>query len=87
MNILLFGPNGSGKGTQGAKIRERYHVAHIETGVIFRSGSRWQGQRGGSNRGTAGEIEQGKLKGTEARSHYGLFNQPGWGEVRASHRR
>jgi adenylate kinase len=36
LNILLFGPNGSGKGTQGAMIKERYHVAHIETGAIFR---------------------------------------------------
>lgn len=37
MNILLFGPNGSGKGTQGAIIKERYGIPHIETGVIFRA--------------------------------------------------
>jgi adenylate kinase len=36
MNILFFGPNGSGKGTQGAIIKERYEIPHIETGVIFR---------------------------------------------------
>lgn len=36
MNILLFGPNGSGKGTQGAIIKEKQGVPHIETGVIFR---------------------------------------------------
>jgi len=36
MNILFFGPNGSGKGTQGAIIKEQYGVPHIETGVIFR---------------------------------------------------
>ena len=36
MNILFFGPNGSGKGTQGALLKERYHIPHIETGVIFR---------------------------------------------------
>jgi adenylate kinase len=36
MNILFFGPNGSGKGTQGALLKERYHISHIETGVIFR---------------------------------------------------
>jgi adenylate kinase len=36
MNILLFGPNGSGKGTQGAIIKERNSMPHIETGVIFR---------------------------------------------------
>ena len=36
MNILLFGPNGSGKGTQGALLKERFHLAHIESGGIFR---------------------------------------------------
>ncbi|HPK53428.1 MAG TPA: adenylate kinase [Smithellaceae bacterium] len=36
MNILIFGPNGSGKGTQGAIVQKRYGVPHIETGVIFR---------------------------------------------------
>ena len=36
MKILFFGPNGSGKGTQGAKIKEKYGIPHIETGVIFR---------------------------------------------------
>jgi len=36
MNILIFGPNGSGKGTQGAVVHKRYGVPHIETGVIFR---------------------------------------------------
>lgn len=36
MNIVFFGPNGSGKGTQGAIIKERYGIPHIETGVIFR---------------------------------------------------
>ncbi len=36
MNILIFGPNGSGKGTQGAVVQKKYNVAHIESGVIFR---------------------------------------------------
>ena len=36
MNILIFGPNGSGKGTQGAIVQKKYNVQHIETGVIFR---------------------------------------------------
>jgi adenylate kinase len=36
MNILIFGPNGSGKGTQGAVVQKKYGVPHIETGVIFR---------------------------------------------------
>jgi len=36
MKILFFGPNGSGKGTQGAKVKEKLGIPHIETGVIFR---------------------------------------------------
>ncbi len=36
MNILIFGPNGSGKGTQGALIKEKYGIAHIESGAVFR---------------------------------------------------
>jgi len=36
MNILFFGPNGSGKGTQGAIVKEKFKIPHIETGVIFR---------------------------------------------------
>ena len=36
MNILFFGPNGSGKGTQGAIVKEKEGIPHIETGVIFR---------------------------------------------------
>jgi adenylate kinase len=36
MNILFFGPNGSGKGTQGAILKDKYQIAHIESGAIFR---------------------------------------------------
>lgn len=36
MRILAFGPNGSGKGTQGTIIKERYGLDHIESGAIFR---------------------------------------------------
>jgi adenylate kinase len=36
MNILILGPNGSGKGTQGTIIQKKFGVPHIETGVIFR---------------------------------------------------
>jgi adenylate kinase len=36
MNILIFGPNGSGKGTQGAIIQKKYGITHIESGAIFR---------------------------------------------------
>lgn len=36
MNILIFGPNGSGKGTQGALVKKKYDLDHIESGAIFR---------------------------------------------------
>jgi adenylate kinase len=36
MNILFFGPNGSGKGTQGAILKVKYEIPHIESGAIFR---------------------------------------------------
>jgi len=36
MNILFFGPNGSGKGTQGTLLKDKYKIAHIESGGIFR---------------------------------------------------
>ncbi len=37
INIVLFGPPGSGKGTQAAKMAEKYNLLHISTGDIFRS--------------------------------------------------
>jgi len=37
INIVLFGPPGSGKGTQAAKMAEKYDLLHISTGDIFRS--------------------------------------------------
>ncbi len=36
MKIVFFGPNGSGKGTQGTVVKERYKIPHIEIGIIFR---------------------------------------------------
>ncbi len=36
MNILFFGPNGSGKGTQGSILKDKYTTPHIESGAIFR---------------------------------------------------
>jgi adenylate kinase len=36
LNIVLFGPPGSGKGTQASKIIERYKLVHISTGDLLR---------------------------------------------------
>jgi adenylate kinase len=58
MKVLFFGPNGSGKGTQGAIVKQELKIPHIETGVIFRDNiSR------GTNLGkeAKGYIDRGEL--------------------------
>jgi adenylate kinase len=36
INLILFGPPGAGKGTQSAKLIEKYSLGHIATGDLFR---------------------------------------------------
>lgn len=48
LNIVLFGPPGAGKGTQSAKLIEKYGLVHLSTGDIFRANIK-------------GETELGKL--------------------------
>ena len=48
LNIVLFGPPGSGKGTQAAKLVSKYNLIHLSTGDIFRANIK-------------GETELGKL--------------------------
>ena len=37
LNIVLFGPPGSGKGTQAVKLIEKFNLVHISTGDLLRS--------------------------------------------------
>ena len=48
LNIVLFGPPGAGKGTQAARLVEKYNLVHLSTGDIFRANIK-------------GETELGKL--------------------------
>ncbi len=58
MRILIFGPNGSGKGTQSAILTKRTRLTHIESGGIFRENA-----KNGTDLGKQAKqyTEQGKL--------------------------
>jgi adenylate kinase len=58
MKILFFGPNGSGKGTQGAIVKDKYGIPHIETGVIFRDNI---GRGTNLGKEAKGYIDRGEL--------------------------
>lgn len=58
MRIIIFGPQGAGKGTQSARISEKYGISAISTGEIFR----WA-IKGGTALGlkVAEYVDHGKL--------------------------
>ncbi len=58
MNIIIFGPNGSGKGTQGAIIKQKTNLPHVESGVIFRENISRQTELGNQAKAY---IDQGEL--------------------------
>ena len=37
VNFLIFGPPGSGKGTQSVKLAEKFNLAHLSTGDMLRA--------------------------------------------------
>lgn len=37
LNLVIFGPPGSGKGTQAAHIKEKYGLLHLSTGEMLRN--------------------------------------------------
>ncbi len=46
LNIILFGPPGAGKGTQAARIVERFGLVHLSTGDILRQAIADQTEKG-----------------------------------------
>lgn len=36
-NLVIFGPQGSGKGTQSEKLIEKYGLVHLSTGDLLRA--------------------------------------------------
>ena len=58
MRLIIFGPQGAGKGTQSARISEKYDIPAISTGDIFR----WA-ISGGTALGLKAKeyVEQGRL--------------------------
>ena len=37
LNLVMFGPPGCGKGTQSARLVEKYHLLHLSTGDLLRT--------------------------------------------------
>ena len=35
LNLVLFGPPGAGKGTQAARLVEKYQLVHLSTGCLL----------------------------------------------------
>ncbi len=58
MTIILFGPPGSGKGTQSVLIADKYHLKHISTGDVLRAEMEINSELG---KAAKSYVQQGKL--------------------------
>ncbi len=58
MNIVLMGCPGAGKGTQSAKMQDKFHLCHISTGDVLRAEIAKGGELG---KEIAGMINKGNL--------------------------
>ncbi len=58
LNIIILGPQGSGKGTQAKLLANEFNLEHIETGDALR---RIKGEATELGKKVAGIIDQGKL--------------------------
>lgn len=58
MNVIFLGPPGAGKGTIGAKIKERFSLLHLSTGDMLRAEMQEHTELGAMAKGY---IDEGKL--------------------------
>ena len=58
MRMILFGPPGAGKGTQAARLLERYKVGHLSTGDMLRAAVKAKSELG---QAAEGYMKRGEL--------------------------
>lgn len=58
MRMILFGPPGAGKGTQAARLLERFQVAHLSTGDMLRAAVKARSELG---QAAEGYMKRGEL--------------------------
>lgn len=58
MRMILFGPPGAGKGTQAARLLDRFKVAHLSTGDMLRAAVKAQSALG---QAAEGYMKRGEL--------------------------
>lgn len=66
INIILFGPPGAGKGTQSARLIEKYGLVHLSTGDVFRYNIKNQTELGVLAKSF---IDKGQLVPDEVTNH------------------